>query len=95
MPEGAVALAHHTEGFNQAFRYGQRAYGLQYHCELTEEMLDDWLHEPALKKEFLDVYGREAYERTERDAVDLFPTYAEPTTADGRFGGLLLTCIEQ
>ena len=22
LPEGAVALAHHTEGFNQAFRYG-------------------------------------------------------------------------
>ena len=56
------------------------AYGLQYHCELTEEMLDYWLHEPALKKEFLETYGSEAYERTEREAVDLFPTYAEHAT---------------
>jgi GMP synthase (glutamine-hydrolysing) len=80
LPQGAVSLAHHTEGFNQAFRYGQRAYGLQYHCELTEELLDQWLHKPAMKKEFLETYGREAYERTEREAVDLFPIYAEHAT---------------
>lgn len=80
LPQGAVSLAHHSEGFNQAFRYGERAYGLQYHCELTEELLDCWLHEPALKREFLEVYGQEAYERTEREAIDLFPTYAEHAT---------------
>jgi hypothetical protein len=38
------------------------------------------LHEPALKKEFIEVYGIETYERTERDAVDLFPEYAEHAT---------------
>lgn len=73
-------MARHTEGFNQAFRYGKRAYGLQYHVELTEDMLDAWLHEPALKKEFVETYGIEAYERTEREAVDLFPTYARHAT---------------
>src|SRR6266496_2222279 len=36
LPEGAVALAHHTDGSNQAFRYGRHAYGIQYHVELTE-----------------------------------------------------------
>jgi GMP synthase (glutamine-hydrolysing) len=77
LPEGAVALAHHTEGFNQAFRYGESAYGLQYHVELTEQMLDSWLHKPSLKKEFIDTYGTEAYQRTEREAVELFPIYAE------------------
>ena len=77
LPQGAVSLAHRTEGFNQAFRYGERAYGLQYHCELTEEMLDLWLHEPTLKREFIEVYGLETYQKTERDAIDLFPQYAE------------------
>ncbi len=77
---GAVSLAHHSQGFNQAFRYGERAYGLQYHCELTEDLLDLWLHEPAMKKEFIEVYGLEAYKKTERDAVDLFPTYAQHAT---------------
>ena len=80
LPEGAVSLAYHTQGFNQAFRYGERAYGLQYHCELTEDLLDLWLHEPALKKEFIESYGIEAYEKTERDAVDLFPMYAQHST---------------
>jgi GMP synthase (glutamine-hydrolysing) len=80
LPEGAVSLAHHTEGFNQAFRYGERAYGIQYHIELTEDLLDLWLHEPAMKKEFIEIYGLEAYEKTERDAVDLFPMYAQHAT---------------
>ncbi len=76
LPEGAISLAHHTGGFNQAFRYGERADGQQYHCELTEHLLDLWLHEPDMKKEFIEIYGLEAYEKTERDAVDLFPIYA-------------------
>ncbi len=80
LPEGAVALAYHTQGFNQAFRYGQHAYGLQYHIELTENMLDVWLHDPPMKKEFIDTYGLEEYRRTEREAVDLFPIYAKHST---------------
>jgi GMP synthase (glutamine-hydrolysing) len=77
LPEGAIALAHHTEGFNQAFRYGQHAYGLQYHVEITEEMLDTWLHDASLKKEFIDAYGIEKYRQVEQEAVELFPTYAQ------------------
>jgi len=80
LPEGAISLAHHTQGFNQAFRYGERAYGLQYHCELTEDLLDLWLHESALKKECIDTYGLDQYRRTEREAVELFPTYAQHAT---------------
>jgi GMP synthase (glutamine-hydrolysing) len=76
LPEGAISLAHHTEGFNQAFRYGQHAYGLQYHVEITEEMLDTWLHDASLKKEFIDTYGIFRYRQVEQEAVELFPTYA-------------------
>ena len=80
LPEGAISLAHHSQGFNQAFRYGERAYGLQYHCELTEDLIDLWMHEPGMKKEFIERYGLETYKKTERDAVDLFPTYAQHAT---------------
>jgi GMP synthase (glutamine-hydrolysing) len=80
LPESAVALAHHTDGANQAFRYGQHAYGLQYHVELTEDMLDTWVHDPSLKKEFIDTYGIEKYKLLEQEAVDLFPTYAQHST---------------
>ena len=77
LPAGAVSLAHHTGGSNQAFRYEQHAYGLQYHVELTEDMLDTWLHDPSLKKEFIDTYGIDEFQRVEREAIELFPTYAQ------------------
>jgi GMP synthase (glutamine-hydrolysing) len=77
LPEGAVSLAHHEDGANQAFRYLDHAYGLQYHVELSEEMLDIWLHEPSLKKEFIDAYGSEKYQQVEQEAVQLYPIYAQ------------------
>lgn len=80
LPSSAVSLAHLTDGFNQAFRYGQHAYGLQYHVELTEDILDTWLHDASMKKEFIYTYGSEAYEKTEREAVELFPTYARDSS---------------
>lgn len=77
LPRGAISLAHHTSGSNQAFRYAQHAYGLQYHVELTEEMLDTWLHMASLKQELLNTYGVEQYRRMEREAIGLFPAYAQ------------------
>ncbi len=76
LPLGSVSLAHHEDSANQAFRYLDSSYGLQYHIELTQDMLDMWLHDPSLKKEFIDEYGTERYEQVEREAVELYPTYA-------------------
>jgi len=76
LPLGAISLAHHKDGANQAFRYLDAAYGVQYHIELTAAMLDTWLHDPTLKKEFIDEYGVERYKRVEQEAVYLYPTYA-------------------
>lgn len=28
---------------NQAFRYGKNVYGLQFHLEVTEQMIDEWI----------------------------------------------------
>jgi GMP synthase-like glutamine amidotransferase len=42
IPEGAVRLASSAACTNQAFRYGQRAYGLQFHPEVSPEMLMSW-----------------------------------------------------
>ncbi|HYL42556.1 MAG TPA: type 1 glutamine amidotransferase [Ktedonobacteraceae bacterium] len=77
LPKGAVSLAQLTDGFNQAFRYEQHAYGLQYHIDLTEDMLDTWLHDASLREEFIDTYGSEAYRKVEQEAIQLFPTYAQ------------------
>jgi GMP synthase (glutamine-hydrolysing) len=43
LPPGAVHLAQSPLCRNQAFRMGPSAYGLQFHIEMTSEMIEDWL----------------------------------------------------
>ena len=45
IPDGAVALARSLSCANQAFRFGQRAYGLQFHPEVSPAMLEEWIKE--------------------------------------------------
>jgi len=47
LPDGAVNLASSPVCEDQAYRYGDRAYGLQFHVEVTSQMIDDWLDEPG------------------------------------------------
>jgi len=46
LPARAVHLAQTRLCRHQAFRHGPCAYGLQFHIEMTPEMVDDWLAEP-------------------------------------------------
>ena len=45
LPPGAELLAHSEACRNQAYRVGENVYGLQYHLEVTPEMLEDWRSE--------------------------------------------------
>ena len=47
LPEGAVLLAEGKDFPNQAFRYGDRAYGFQFHPEMTAGMVDFWTEQGA------------------------------------------------
>ncbi len=42
LPEGAVRLARDDAYENQAFRVGARAYGLQFHVEVTASLVAHW-----------------------------------------------------
>ena len=42
LPQGAELLASSDLCRNQAFRWGDRVYGLQFHLEATPEMIADW-----------------------------------------------------
>lgn len=42
LPEGAVRLAGNEAYQNQAFRVGDRAYGLQFHVEVTGSLVAHW-----------------------------------------------------
>ena len=43
IPSGAVRLAGSELFPNQAFRYGKRAYALQFHLEVTEDIIKNWI----------------------------------------------------
>ncbi len=43
IPKGALHLAESQTCLNQAFRFGRNAYGLQFHVEVTPEMLESWI----------------------------------------------------
>lgn len=45
IPIGAVALACSDRCAHQAFRFGARAYGLQFHPEVSPAMLAEWIRE--------------------------------------------------
>ncbi len=45
LPAGAELLASSEACRNQAFRVGDRIYGLQFHLEVTPAMIVEWCHE--------------------------------------------------
>ena len=42
LPEGSAVLARNEACPIQAFRYGNRAYGVQFHIEVTKDTVIDW-----------------------------------------------------
>jgi GMP synthase (glutamine-hydrolysing) len=47
LPAGAEWLAYSDLCRHQAFRYGTNVYGVQFHPEITPEMIVDWSAQPA------------------------------------------------
>ncbi len=51
IPHDAVHLAKSPDCANQAFRYGDRVYGLQFHLEVDAALIDRWLKTPVHVRE--------------------------------------------
>jgi GMP synthase-like glutamine amidotransferase len=79
LPQGARHLAVRPGAPEQAFRYGRRAYGLQYHIELTPDLLVTWVRHHPWRDETIALLGREAYEGIGREAAELSPPYRDHT----------------
>jgi GMP synthase (glutamine-hydrolysing) len=58
LPAGAVHLARGDGCTQQAFRYGDKVYGLQFHLEVDEAMIARWLQVPAHRAEIASLNGR-------------------------------------
>lgn len=72
LPAGAVLLASGQQFPHQAFRYGDRAYGLQFHPEITAAMIDRWTTAGA---EQLQVPGAQSRDQQ----FQLYSQYADAT----------------
>lgn len=51
VPEGAIHLARSAHCEQQAFRWGERAYGLQFHLEMDAPLIERWLSTSAYRQE--------------------------------------------
>jgi GMP synthase-like glutamine amidotransferase len=72
IPNGAVRLAGSPLYPNQAFRYGPRAYALQFHIEVTKEMVYDWLKDEDIDHDRLREETQELYDEYHRRAWNLY-----------------------
>jgi GMP synthase-like glutamine amidotransferase len=79
MPGGAVKLASSENTPNQAFRIGRRAYGLQYHIEVSPAMLDIWFGYPDYKKLIREVLGPDGPDKIASDRSTHYPIYKQHT----------------
>ncbi len=59
LPDEAVRLARSPMAENQAFRVGERAYGIQFHLEVTGEMAGEWGQVPAYQRSLAVALGDE------------------------------------
>ena len=47
LPAGSEWLAYSEKCRHQAYRYGRKVYGVQFHPEITAEMIVDWCLQPV------------------------------------------------
>ncbi|MEM7281210.1 MAG: hypothetical protein AAF438_06250, partial [Pseudomonadota bacterium] len=57
LPRDAVLLARSESCINQAFRYGNNAYGFQFHLEVNAPLIERWLTVDAHQSELASVGG--------------------------------------
>jgi GMP synthase (glutamine-hydrolysing) len=57
VPRDAVHLARTDGCEQQAFRYGDNAYGFQFHLEMDEPLIERWLANPAYRDELAELAG--------------------------------------
>ncbi len=75
VPSGGQRLAASQACRNQAFRY-RNAYGLQFHVEVTRDMLKEWFREPSKRGRILDSYEDHEAELI-RNAKTLYSNFME------------------
>jgi GMP synthase-like glutamine amidotransferase len=74
LPSGATLLATSPACRTQAFRWGELAYGLQFHPEVTAEMVEEWADIPEYAEAMRRMRGQaggDPFERVSAEAPAL------------------------
>ena len=80
LPTGAILLASNENTPHQAFRYGPRAYGLQFHIELNAQLAHTWLRDPVGARAISEtLHDENAPERLAREWTACATTYQAHT----------------
>jgi GMP synthase (glutamine-hydrolysing) len=80
VPADAVHLARTESCEPQAFRYGERAYGFQFHLEMDMPLIERWLANPHYRRELEASglgHGPEAIRKASRDHIGGMQAAAE------------------
>ena len=91
LPAGATLLATSPLYPNHAFRWGSRAYGVQFHLEVSPQMAREWANVPAYDDALERVLGPGALARLIDDLAD--HDAALRSQACGIFERWLETCV--
>jgi GMP synthase-like glutamine amidotransferase len=75
LPKDAVVSAINADGVIEAFRYGDRAFGLQFHVETTADTVREWGSVPAYEASLAAVKGPNGLEDLDRAAAASLPNF--------------------
>lgn len=75
LPAGSEILASNEACAVQAFRFGEHAYGLQYHVELTAATVAEWQELPAYAASLEEALGPDGAERMEAETAARLPAF--------------------
>ena len=69
LPQGAVLLASSPDCKHQAFRYGENVYGLQFHLEVDQPLIERWLKTPGNMREIKGMAEGRLADQIRRDTA--------------------------
>ncbi len=70
IPHSAVQLARSDTCDQQAFRWGDNAYGFQFHLEMDQPLIERWLANPAYRDELATMAGTQDEARIRAETVE-------------------------
>jgi GMP synthase (glutamine-hydrolysing) len=76
LPTGAVTVAHSVQTDVQVFRIGSHAWGMLFHLEVDNDLLEVWLAEPSMIAEAQRALGNDYRENLRSGLAALCPQQA-------------------